>query len=207
MIAVSVRLCAALFDGGESPMKRKRMIIDRKFQIRSIVGVAVLAALFFTAVAAVTGYYSVRNRGDMASEIGMIRDAVETQENIVRAFIEYAKAGGGGRVKLSVDAVAGDHAKSMDAMRGHIERLGGYADDFNRLVLITIGIAFLAVLACSLYMVRLTHRIAGPVQVMSRHLQEMIDGREPRFRSLREKDEFKEMYARLVELGGKMKGK
>jgi hypothetical protein len=188
-------------------MKRKRMIIDRKFQIRSIVGVAVITGLFFTAAAVVTGYYSVMNRGDMAAEIGMLREAVETQDNIVRAFIEYAKAGGRGRVKLSVDAVAGDHAKSMEAMQGHIERLGMYADDFNRLVLITIGIAFLAVLACSIYMVRLTHRISGPLFVMSRHIQEMIDGREPQFRSLREKDEFKEMYARLVELGGKMKGK
>ncbi len=198
--------CASSSGEEEGPMARKKMIIDKKFQVRTIAGVAVIAVIFFSAVVAVIGFYSFRNRTNMASEITMLEGAVQTQDNIVNAFIEYAKTGRSGRVKLSVDTVAEDHKRSMETIGAHISRLQGYADDLFYLTAITIGIALLAIIVYGIYMMRLTHRISGPIYVMSRYIQEMIDGREPRFRNLRDKDEFKEMYARLVELGEKMKG-
>ena len=80
-----------------------------------------------------------------------------------------------------------------------------HSNDYFYLLLITIVITILVIAVYYIYMLQMTHRISGPIFVMSRHIQEMIDGKEPQFRSLRDNDEFKDMYAKLVELGEKMK--
>lgn len=66
----------------------------------------------------------------------------------------------------------------------------------NTLVMILAAFSFAAVmgLAFGVWTVFVTHRIAGPLYVVEQHLREMGQGRFPRRRDLRRKDEFKAFY-------------
>jgi hypothetical protein len=186
---------------------RKKKIIDKKFQFRAIFSVAVIALVSFSMITALITFFSVRSRTNIETERIRLENSIKIEDNIVTAFIEYAIKSPGGAIKLSTKTVEKDHTESMDAIKNHIAMLQRYTDDYFYLLLSTIGITILVIAVYCLYMLHFTHRISGPIFVMSRHIQEMLDGREPQFRDLRDKDEFKELYARVVELGGKMKEK
>jgi len=65
------------------------------------------------------------------------------------------------------------------------------------LVILLFGAAFsmLTAGALAVWCVFMTHRICGPLFVLERNLGELADGRFPKLRSLRRKDEFKDLYA------------
>ena len=65
------------------------------------------------------------------------------------------------------------------------------------LVILLFGLGFAAVTAAGVgvWWIIVTHRICGPLFVLSRYFEELATGRVPRPRPLRQKDEFKEVYA------------
>src|SRR5215470_11381355 len=64
-------------------------------------------------------------------------------------------------------------------------------------VLVAAFVIFIALLAVMSVVV--THRMAGPIFVVQRHIREMGEGRLPRVRALRRGDEFVELVATLSE--------
>ncbi len=54
--------------------------------------------------------------------------------------------------------------------------------------------SFLAAAGVGIWCVFATHRICGPLYVISSHLRELVSGRLPKPRSLRARDEFKDFY-------------
>ena len=52
-----------------------------------------------------------------------------------------------------------------------------------------------------------SHRICGPIFVLTRALRELADGRIPTLRPLRKKDEFKEVYLLLIDVVDSLKAR
>ena len=48
--------------------------------------------------------------------------------------------------------------------------------------------------------IKITHRISGPIYVMSGYMKDIIDGKLPTPRNLREKDGFREFYELFREM-------
>ncbi|MBN1496561.1 MAG: hypothetical protein JXA07_07320 [Spirochaetes bacterium] len=186
---------------------RKRRILDRKFQVKAIATAAAIALVSFSFITLLILVFSLKNRADIGAERKRLEKAIETQDNIVNAFMQYSMNAQSGSLRLSIGTVKKDHEESMDAIKRHIDALGNYADGYFILLIAAIVMTIIVIIAHSLYMVRLTHRISGPVFVMLGLIQDMIDGEKPEFRDLRDKDELKELYAKIVELGGIMKGR
>lgn len=68
------------------------------------------------------------------------------------------------------------------------------------LVSIIIAVVLLQAVALYIFLIRLTHRISGPIYVISKHIEEIISGKEPELRGLRNKDELKEFYEKFAEM-------
>ena len=62
------------------------------------------------------------------------------------------------------------------------------------MVFSSLGFAALTALAIGCWCIFITHRVAGPMYVLEAYLREIIDGRLPKVRALRKKDEFKELH-------------
>ncbi len=169
--------------------KRKQIVIDKQFQFKttfSIIGVVTLLAVFIiTAIAAVVVYNS-----------GKIEQISAMEDNIV----QYLQTKSLSAKDLDIDKqamkeIAVNHSNNMKEMSVMIKR--------NK-VLLAVLIVIMILQGVILYvlLIRKTHRIAGPVFVMSNYMKEIIDGKHPQLRQLRRKDEFKEFYAlfsRMVE--------
>ncbi len=69
----------------------------------------------------------------------------------------------------------------------------------RELVLALVGISALMALALGVVGVLITHRVAGPVMVLGRHLQALAAGRFPRVRALRRGDELQGLFGVFAE--------
>src|SRR5262245_44821561 len=65
------------------------------------------------------------------------------------------------------------------------------------LLVLTLGVAALLALALALLGILVTHRVAGPLYVMSRYVSILVEGRYPVFRPLRRKDELRAFFDRF----------
>ncbi|NMO19919.1 signal protein [Pyxidicoccus fallax] len=85
------------------------------------------------------------------------------------------------------------------AHRIHVSAVATGADGGESLLWLT-GLATLgAALALGLFGLLFTHRVAGPVHVMSLYVAALAAGRYPRLRPLRKKDELKRFFERFSE--------
>lgn len=72
---------------------------------------------------------------------------------------------------------------------------------YNKLLLfsLVICVVFQGIILF-IMIIKMTHRISGPIYVMSVYMREIIEGRMPEPRNLREKDEFKDFYELFREM-------
>jgi len=167
--------------------KRKKLIIDKRFQLRTAFAViGVVAAVSLVILSAISA--SVVSNNEKISNIYQIEDSIFQQMQAVNI---NGAAGDGYQDTLV--RLTGLHENNLKT----IDRIAWY----NKILLASLVFCVL-VQGLILYMlvIRITHRISGPVYVMSNYFRDIIDGRLPDPRPLREKDELKEFYELFKEL-------
>ncbi len=84
--------------------------------------------------------------------------------------------------------------------RKSITNLEKYMEKNFLLVTVITAVIFLQVFILYIFLIRMTHRVSGPIYVISRHIEDIINGREPDLRGLRDNDEFQEFYEKFSEM-------
>jgi len=186
-------------------INRKLKLIDKNFQLRTVFSITIVAMVFFIIVILAIIIFSVNSKSNISQEIASLEKTIETENNIITAFTTYNGMTNENSLSISIDTVKKDHAASMDTVSKHISMLEHYTDNYFYLLIITIGIMFTVVVIFYFQIIRITHRISGPIFVMSRYIQEIIEGKDPHFRNLRDNDEFKDFYQKIIDLVEKFK--
>lgn len=186
----------------DGPMKRTRFLIDTNFQLKTtfrILGVIIIA---FILIIAVTGLISMDNNGAISSSIKDLEGLMAKDRAMIERLI--GAAGPIGALGPGHDGIIADHLETMALMQKNAERLKEILG-LNRLlvtVMILAGVVMALVLFA--YLIVITHRISGPLYVLSRHMRDIMEGREPDLRDLRKNDEFKDFYRQFIDfLDGK----
>ncbi len=162
-------------------LKRKKYIIDRKFQLRtafSVVGFT--AAVSLVIIAAIASSIVYNNE--------KINNIYEIENNIFQLMQDTS-------INCNESSNFGDMTqmltKNHELNLYNINRI----NHNNRLLLISLVTCLvLQGILLFIMIVKITHRITGPVHVMSGYMNDIIEGKLPTPRDLREKDEFKEFY-------------
>ena len=160
--------------------QRKQYIIDRKFQLRTtfaIIGVvSIISAIIIAALASTIVYNNIK-----------IKNIYEIEDQIVH-FLTYNSGSGEDKaLKGAMKEIANNHAVNMATLNRII--------DLNRVLLIVLIVSIILQSALLYFlMIRKTHRISGPIYVMSNYMKEIIEGKWPNPRPLRDKDELKTFY-------------
>jgi len=88
--------------------------------------------------------------------------------------------------------------ESLLGAAGKVPSLADFQDSLSatdhRMTLVILGTALATAIALGLIGLLVTHRIAGPVLVLSRYAQALAEGRFPRMRALRRNDELKAFF-------------
>ena len=78
-------------------------------------------------------------------------------------------------------------------------------DDARKVFVITIMFLVLEVVGLGVTGLLITHRVCGPVFVLTRHLSTMLEGKHPNPRPLRQGDEFRETFETFTAVVDAMK--
>lgn len=171
--------------------KRTQYVIDRHFQLRTtftVIGIIIaVAAIIITAIAVNA---TINNR--------RLENVVIIHTNIVDALLTYAQEIPGAGEKLAIADTSRIHQQNIETINKIIRQ--------NYMLLVAI-IAFIVLQGVILFVVliRKTHRISGPIYVMSNQLRDILNGKTPVMRPLRKGDELQDFYALLKQVVEKIK--
>lgn len=174
--------------------KRKKYLIDKGFQLRtafSIIGVVAAVSLIILSTIAASVVYNNEK----------INNIYQIEDNIFQ-----------GMQTANINGQPDSDYKSTVAMltklhENNLQNINKLAE-YNRYLLV-------ALIVCVIFqgfilfvmIIRITHRISGPIYVMSNYIKDIINGEMPDPRPLRDKDELKKFYNLFVDLVDSIKDK
>ncbi len=174
--------------------KRKKVIIDKGFQLRtafSILGVvAVISLIILSSIAA-----SVVYNNEKINNIYQIEDSIF---QLMQTTSISGQPDDG--YKTTIDMLTKRHDNNLN----NINKIA----QFNKYLLVSMIICVIVQgFILFVMIIRITHRISGPIYVMSKYIKEIINGEFPEPRPLRDKDELKKFYGLFVDLVDSIKDK
>lgn len=177
--------------------KRKKKIVHPRFQWRVIAVPLILSALVCVSIVGGMIWYAHSTEQKITHAVEVVEDVTEKEDQIVTAFLKFAGTLPARGLSLDASRVTTHHTENMTQLRETYPLLRSHTQQLF-LVLAGLGVIFVVqFLLLYWYLLRITHKVSGPVYVIDQILQDVQNGKEPALRDLREGDEFVEMYARL----------
>jgi nitrogen fixation/metabolism regulation signal transduction histidine kinase len=160
--------------------QRKKYLIDRKFQLKTTFSLIGFVAVIFALLIAMAGVnlLDVNKRIMNMVEINKaIADTISAPSPQISKE-EYASY-------MLLQTTLEENKKNVDSMI-----------NFNMLLIaIIIAVVILQSAVLFYILIRQTHRIAGPIYVMTNYMKQIRDGKIPEsLRKLRKKDFFQDTY-------------
>jgi len=162
-------------------VKRKKYLIDRKFQLTLSIKAVVLPLIITVIIGSVLLYFAKKNNN-------FIKTIVKNQEQLIDMFLTTPAL-------YNLDNPVIKNGEGT--FKENIGMLVSIQWNSYIVLLFIIGmIVIQSVIIFSIYIL-FTHRISGPLYVMTQYLQEIKKGKIPNVRPLRDKDELKNFYTEL----------
>ena len=173
--------------------KRKKKIIDRKFQLHTTYS---FMSIFFVLIGIIIFVIGINIYNDNKR----IEKILEEQQNIVNdqndtisSMLQMlnVKYGNESELREKIKEKSGNNTSLMKNNMNILKDLTLRNNTiFFLLILFLISTGFI------LYpvLIRKTHKISGPIYIMSEYMRDILKGNFPDPRPLREKDELKEFY-------------
>jgi hypothetical protein len=183
--------------------KRTKILIDPIRQIKAAiiimsVNIAIFCVLFF-AMHYVSRQITVK--ADIAA--AELSKTIETEDNIVKAFLEFARTVTSDQYDLASLKVFEDHDKSMVFIRKHTEELQSFKQYAKMLFYGFIAFQIILALFLFWFLIRFFHRVSGPEAALSVLVKRIASNKPIENRSLRKGDFLFELHRNIMILAKK----
>ncbi len=158
--------------------QRKKMVIDKKFQYSMAIKAVILPLATILLISGVLMYYAFDNDRK-------IKEINENQEFIIYTF-------------LSIPQLVNPQDQiTRDANQRFQDNLGKSREIQQNIRIVLYFLIIMTVIQTIIIFglsISLTHRISGPIYVMSQYLKDVREGKDPGLRPLRKGDQFQDFY-------------
>ncbi len=155
--------------------KRSKRIIDKNFQLRTTFSIISITTIVLFIVIGIIGINTAYNN----KKINLVVNNLKRE-------------------------LKGKSTEHQIAIKNNNTLLKKISKNNFYITTIIILIIFVQAITLYYYLIKITHRISGPVHVINNHIQDIINGKAPEFRGLRENDELKDLYANLIKMIDKL---
>jgi len=197
---------------------RKQKIIDKKFQHGKSFRITSFAAIITAVIVIAVGVSISVNNGKIeknnekiAENTTTINGIILSQQNI---FIKYSllpREGGSIPQKDKTEGMVKDYNANVEKLnhtvKSNHEIIAANMNIMTINTILVVAIIFMTALGMGLLywlLIHETHRISGPIFLMTRHMKEISEGKTPDMRDLRDDDEFKEFYELFREMARRL---
>ncbi len=189
--------------------KRKQTLINKDFQLKKALGVTASVSVIITVIIISVGIFITinnyeidNNNAGVIDNTERMKEIMEIQEslylNLSMRPVDYENT----MDKKVADSILKDYNAAIDKLNAAVESNENLLKSNRKIMkfntwLVVMIIMFFIIGIAILYnrVLEHTHRISGPIFVMTRILREVREGQEPAIRDLREKDDFKEFHS------------
>jgi nitrogen fixation/metabolism regulation signal transduction histidine kinase len=161
--------------------KRKQYVIDKKFQYNISFKAVALPLVTVLIVGFVLLFFAVRNNN-------YINTIVKTQGDMIEMFLTTPA------LVNSANPTIKNAKSTFDNNIGMLQEIKRNSEIVMYFIIAMIVVQSIIIFAIFIF---LTHRISGPIWVMSRYLREIQQGNKPSNRPLRKNDELQSFYSEL----------
>jgi predicted PurR-regulated permease PerM len=183
-------------------MIRKNLIINREFQLKTTFSIIGIILVGFFGIISLSGAIIADNNQMIQKAISDIHSTMDKESKIFKIITDNTVAKDNGFSKKKDEAIR-DHKLIKISMKHNIDLLESISRQNKLLVMGMLFVGIILSLALYIFLIRLTHRIAGPIHLLSRAIDDLLNNKKPNLRSLRKNDEFKDFYnqfSKIVEL-------
>jgi len=188
-------------------MLRRKAIVNRDFQLKTtfrIIGIFIIA---FILIIAVTGIVSTHNNRIITRTIGELNRHVEKDKKTADLLASAAVQKREAVLSPERERLLARHLEAIAQMQESVNSLNRTLYRSRVLFTVMVLTGVLIGVFLFLYLIRLTGRISGPLFLLSRHMDDVMNGREPDLHQLRKNDEFKDFYRQFVSFLGSLQKK
>ncbi len=173
--------------------QRKQKIIDKKFQLHTTYS---FMSIFFILIAIIIITVGINYYNDNKKIEKIVEEQnsiMNGQTEIIKSMLQIINIKNGGNYELKTKIREKSDSNSI-SMKNNIDLIKNLTQRNNLIFLIII--VFLIATGFILYpvLIRKTHKISGPIYLMSEYIRDVMNGKYPDLRPLRKKDELKEFY-------------
>ncbi len=187
----------------EGRKKRQLIIVNRRFQLRTAFSVIGFILIAYTIIIAAAGIINSYNNRNLSTTVTDLSEAIEKENAIVSDLLRHVNRDRKKSDTLDKNKIQISHGETMNLIQSKISILKRILDQNRVLIMVMILMGILLGVTLFFYLVDLTHRIAGPIHVLSGYMRDIMEGKEPDFRELRKNDEFKDFYEQFIEMAEK----
>jgi len=182
--------------------KGRTLIVNSRFQLRKafIIG---LAILIVSGIASFAIYYiSYQNNIRLTQIISEQNKYDEVQTELYKSLI-YVSTSKNTKFTISVDKVESDMKANSDGIKNTIAEINRVKQLNSRLLLAAVLFSALQLIILLYLILKHIAGVSGQMKLLNRYLDELIDGKKPTIRKLRNSDDFRDVFEKLSQLVGK----
>ena len=175
-------------------IKRKQFIIDRQYQLRTAFSIIGMVSVITAVILGIITISVVYNNGILRANNTKITNIYEIENSIFVSLSSIPETVKDPNQKKALIQNFKNHDKNMETLNNIISYNTSIITSNLVLLLVILVTVVLESIFLYVILIRKTHRVSGPIYVMSNFMKDIIEGREPELRPLRSKDELKEFY-------------
>lgn len=179
---------------------RRQIVVDKNFQLKiSLIGMSAVLLMLVIVFAAV-GVSVWKNDVLVDKTVSKLGDTITDQNHVIQSLNDYTSIKKKDEQRIASRILSNNLNENNDLLKKNIL----FMQEISRNNRIVFWILFVFIIAqsCLLFvmLLRWTLRIAGPVHVMTRNIQNVLDGKVEEFRPIRNNDELRDLYGLVAEL-------
>ncbi len=184
--------------------KRKQVIIDKKFQLKTTFSIIFVVIVVFGVLMAIVSATAIYNNSKLENAVINQKRVLSGQYEAFSGLLVLSRQEHCtlDQINRAADEMADKVDRSQQMSNETITAMEGIIVWNYVLIFIIAGIVVLQCAVMFIVIIRKTHRIIGPAKLMTSQMYELAAGKVPDLRPLREDDELQDLYVafgRLVE--------
>ncbi len=184
--------------------KRKQVIIDKKFQLKTTFSIILVVIAVFAVLMAIVSATAIYNNSKLENAVINQKRVLSGQYEAFSGLLVLSRQEHCTleQINRAADEMADKVDRSQQMSNETIASMEGIIVWNYVLIFIIAGIVVLQCAVMFIVIIRKTHRIIGPAKLMTSQMDELAAGKVPDLRPLREDDELQDLYAsfaRVVE--------
>jgi nitrogen fixation/metabolism regulation signal transduction histidine kinase len=187
--------------------KRKKVIIDKKFQLKTTFSIIFIVIAVFAVLAAVVSGTAIYNNSKLEGAVFNQKQALSSQYEAFSALLVLSRQDNCTleQINRAADEMANKIDRSQQMSNEIITSMESIIVWNYVLIFVIAAIVIIQCAVLFIVLIRKTHRIIGPAKLMAEQMDEIAAGGNPDIRPLREEDELKELYAAFARLAAYVK--